>query len=83
MNWRADILSNRRTINLSFLLNFIRQIHLNNLQILCKKYNLDYSYYPSLNENDLEEQFVRGSGPGGQAVNKAMNCVVLKHIPSG
>ncbi|XP_015274801.1 PREDICTED: probable peptide chain release factor C12orf65 homolog, mitochondrial [Gekko japonicus] len=36
-----------------------------------------------LNEADLEEQFVRGSGPGGQATNKTSNCVVLKHIPSG
>ncbi|XP_053726055.1 mitochondrial translation release factor in rescue [Synchiropus splendidus] len=38
---------------------------------------------PLLNEDDLEEQFVRGSGPGGQATNKTSNCVVLKHIPSG
>ncbi|XP_048860978.1 mitochondrial translation release factor in rescue [Brienomyrus brachyistius] len=37
----------------------------------------------SLNEEHLEEQFVRGSGPGGQATNKTCNCVVLKHIPSG
>ncbi|XP_074061557.1 mitochondrial translation release factor in rescue isoform X2 [Macrotis lagotis] len=36
-----------------------------------------------LNEADLEEQFVRGHGPGGQATNKTSNCVVLKHIPSG
>ncbi|XP_072456740.1 mitochondrial translation release factor in rescue isoform X2 [Notamacropus eugenii] len=36
-----------------------------------------------LNESDLEEQFVRGHGPGGQATNKTSNCVVLKHIPSG
>ncbi|XP_053328367.1 mitochondrial translation release factor in rescue [Spea bombifrons] len=36
-----------------------------------------------LNEKDLEEQFVRGHGPGGQATNKTSNCVVLKHIPSG
>ncbi|XP_027709335.1 probable peptide chain release factor C12orf65 homolog, mitochondrial isoform X2 [Vombatus ursinus] len=36
-----------------------------------------------LNETDLEEQFVRGHGPGGQATNKTNNCVVLKHVPSG
>ncbi|NWQ81841.1 CL065 factor, partial [Columbina picui] len=36
-----------------------------------------------LNEAELEEQFVRGDGPGGQATNKTNNCVVLKHIPSG
>ncbi|KAJ7309762.1 hypothetical protein JRQ81_007828 [Phrynocephalus forsythii] len=36
-----------------------------------------------LHEADLEEQLVRGSGPGGQATNKTNNCVVLKHLPSG
>ncbi|KAA8498525.1 putative peptide chain release factor C12orf65-like, mitochondrial [Porphyridium purpureum] len=34
-------------------------------------------------ENDLEEKFVRGSGKGGQAVNKSNNCVQLKHRPTG
>lgn len=38
---------------------------------------------PVLDEEELEEQFVRGSGPGGQATNKTSNCVVLKHIPTG
>uniref|UniRef100_A0A3Q2PS82 Mitochondrial translation release factor in rescue n=1 Tax=Fundulus heteroclitus TaxID=8078 RepID=A0A3Q2PS82_FUNHE len=38
---------------------------------------------PVLLEDELEEQFVRGSGPGGQATNKTSNCVVLKHIPTG
>ncbi|XP_026178099.1 mitochondrial translation release factor in rescue [Mastacembelus armatus] len=38
---------------------------------------------PVLNEDELEEQFVRGSGPGGQATNKTSNCVVLKHVPTG
>ncbi|XP_006015186.1 probable peptide chain release factor C12orf65 homolog, mitochondrial isoform X1 [Alligator sinensis] len=37
----------------------------------------------ALSETELEEQLVRGSGPGGQATNKTNNCVVLKHIPSG
>ncbi|XP_048210599.1 mitochondrial translation release factor in rescue-like [Perognathus longimembris pacificus] len=37
----------------------------------------------SLDENELEEQFVKGHGPGGQATNKTSNCVVLKHMPSG
>uniref|UniRef100_A0A8C8RDC0 Mitochondrial translation release factor in rescue n=1 Tax=Pelusios castaneus TaxID=367368 RepID=A0A8C8RDC0_9SAUR len=36
-----------------------------------------------ISETDLEEQFVRGDGPGGQATNKTNNCVVLKHVPSG
>ncbi|KAL2092646.1 hypothetical protein ACEWY4_012444 [Coilia grayii] len=42
-----------------------------------------YFNLPELKEEDLEEQFVRGSGPGGQATNKTSNCVVLKHIPTG
>ncbi|XP_025893527.1 probable peptide chain release factor C12orf65 homolog, mitochondrial [Nothoprocta perdicaria] len=37
----------------------------------------------ALNEAELKEQFVKGDGPGGQAVNKTSNCVVLKHIPTG
>ncbi|XP_051888391.1 mitochondrial translation release factor in rescue [Pristis pectinata] len=38
---------------------------------------------PVVVEDDLDEQFVRGHGPGGQATNKTSNCVVLKHVPSG
>ena len=34
-------------------------------------------------EADLEEQFVRSSGPGGQHVNRSATCVQLKHLPSG
>ena len=37
----------------------------------------------NLLENDIEEKFVRSSGPGGQKVNKTSTCVHLKHIPSG
>jgi protein subunit release factor B len=34
-------------------------------------------------EADLEEQFVRSRGAGGQNVNKVATCVVLRHVPSG
>ena len=34
-------------------------------------------------ERDLEEWFIRSSGPGGQNVNKVATCVVLRHRPSG
>ena len=34
-------------------------------------------------ESDLDERFVRSSGPGGQNVNKVSTCVVLRHRPSG
>lgn len=46
------------------------------------KHSADFEY-PPLDENELEEMFVQGSGPGGQSVNKANNCVVLKHRPTG
>ncbi|GLB35391.1 putative RF-1 domain containing protein [Lyophyllum shimeji] len=38
---------------------------------------------PELKEEDLEETFVRGSGPGGQSINKTENNVQLLHIPTG
>ena len=34
-------------------------------------------------EEDLEENFVRSSGKGGQHVNKSSTCVRLRHIPTG
>jgi protein subunit release factor B len=36
-----------------------------------------------IRESDLEEVFVRSSGPGGQNVNKTATCVVLRHRPTG
>lgn len=34
-------------------------------------------------ESDLEESFMRSSGPGGQNVNKVATCVLIRHRPSG
>lgn len=36
-----------------------------------------------VSEADLEERFIRSSGPGGQRANKVSTCVVLRHRPSG
>jgi len=36
-----------------------------------------------LREDDLDERFIRGSGPGGQKINKTASCVQLHHPPSG
>lgn len=36
-----------------------------------------------IREDDLIEKFVRGSGPGGQKINKTSSTVYLKHVPSG
>lgn len=32
---------------------------------------------------EIDEQFVRGSGAGGQKINKTNSCVWLKHLPTG
>lgn len=31
----------------------------------------------------IDEQFVRGGGPGGSKINKTSNCVVLRYPPLG
>jgi protein subunit release factor B len=36
-----------------------------------------------ITEDTLIEKFVRGSGSGGQKINKTSNCVFLKHLPTG
>ena len=36
-----------------------------------------------IKEADLLERFIRGSGPGGQKVNKTSSCVQIKHLVSG
>ncbi|MFC1497889.1 peptide chain release factor family protein [Verrucomicrobiota bacterium] len=34
-------------------------------------------------DDDLVERFIRGSGKGGQKLNKTSSCVYLKHVPTG
>ena len=41
------------------------------------------SALPELNEDEIEEKFVKGSGNGGQKVNKTSNRVILVHTPTG
>lgn len=36
-----------------------------------------------VSERDIEEFFVRSSGPGGQKVNKTSTCVQMTHLPTG
>lgn len=36
-----------------------------------------------LTEDDLREQFVLGSGSGGQKINKTSSAVRLTHLPTG
>ncbi|KAI0598018.1 RF-1 domain-containing protein [Biscogniauxia sp. FL1348] len=34
-------------------------------------------------EHEIEESFLKGSGPGGQKINKTSSAVQLKHLPTG
>ncbi|KAI3535095.1 RF-1 domain-containing protein [Colletotrichum filicis] len=34
-------------------------------------------------DSDIEESYLKGSGPGGQKINKTSSAVQLKHIPTG
>lgn len=34
-------------------------------------------------QQDIEEKFVRGSGAGGQKINKTASCVQMRHMPTG
>lgn len=35
-----------------------------------------------IRESDIDERFIKGSGPGGQKINKTSSCVYLVHRPS-
>ena len=37
----------------------------------------------NIREEDIRENFIRGSGRGGQKINKTSSCVQLLHIPTG
>lgn len=37
----------------------------------------------NINENDIIEKFILGSGRGGQKINKTASSVYLKHLPTG
>ena len=36
-----------------------------------------------IKESEIEEQFIKSQGPGGQHVNKNATCVAIKHLPTG
>lgn len=57
---------------------FIRS--LSSTTLLCKK---QMPPRPKVNENEIEEKFLKGSGPGGQKINKTSSAVQLRHIPTG
>ncbi|KAF2770763.1 hypothetical protein EJ03DRAFT_269926 [Teratosphaeria nubilosa] len=38
---------------------------------------------PKILEAEIEESFLKGTGPGGQKINKTSSAVQLKHLPTG
>lgn len=36
-----------------------------------------------ISETDITESFLKGTGPGGQKINKTSSAVQLKHLPTG
>lgn len=36
----------------------------------------------NIREEDIIEKFTRGSGKGGQKINKTSSCVYIRHIPT-
>ncbi|XP_063821975.1 mitochondrial translation release factor in rescue [Ostrinia nubilalis] len=65
------------------MLKCVTRFRIDTIPLRALKHTIDYSRVPKVNEHELSEQFVRGGGPGGSAVNKNANCVVLTHIPTG
>jgi hypothetical protein len=57
-----------------------RLLQAKNCTVLTKRFKstLDVSKIPILDENDLEEQIIRGSG-----THKSVNCILLIHRPTG
>ena len=53
------------------------------LSVRSKSSGIRRDLVPWLVEDELEERYTKGSGPGGQNVNKMSNAVFLKHLPTG
>ncbi|HVW66938.1 MAG TPA: peptide chain release factor-like protein [Candidatus Peribacteraceae bacterium] len=47
------------------------------------KPSLDMAAELQVRAEDVEEKFIRGSGHGGQKINKTSSTVHLKHLPTG
>ncbi len=62
---------------------FLRSsLHKNFAQLIAIR-TLKEPVYPPLDETEIREIYTKGSGPGGQKVNKATNRCELKHLPTG
>ncbi|CAG2104741.1 unnamed protein product [Medioppia subpectinata] len=70
-----------RAVNPTFSHNIFVAFSTNHWPL--NKPKVDKSKVPVINEKELREEFIHGSGPGGQNVNKLSNCVQLTHLPTG
>lgn len=62
--------------------SILRYNNVINISVRSTSWKIDKSKVPILKEHDLEEEFIKGSGPGGQCVNKSVNCCYLVHKPT-
>lgn len=53
-----------------------------NFPVPLKKKSLKKAKKLGVNPKDIEEQFIRGSGHGGQKINTSASTVQLKHLPT-
>ena len=54
-----------------------------NFPIDLPEYFLQKAQELQVRPEDIVEYFVRGSGSGGQKINKTSSCVLLRHQPTG
>ena len=76
----APVIDIHSSVTPLFIRHLSRHPIQNNTTSLEKR---DYIGKSKLDESTLVEKFVKGTGPGGQSVNKTRNCVQLTHLPSG
>lgn len=85
-----DLSTSDRIFSLMFNLSKLvrTQLHISNVIVrtfaIPKKNKLPPRPRWIINEDDIEESFIKGGrGPGGQKINKTNSKVQLKHIPTG
>ena len=54
-----------------------------NFPIPLPPYFLQKAEELQIHPEDISESFIRGSGKGGQKINKTSSCVLLRHQPTG
>ncbi|SOV11291.1 peptide chain release factor 2, putative [Plasmodium sp. gorilla clade G2] len=73
-NFIIPTFNNKRTTVVVGRKIYLNTLSKNNFEVIQKKLE-DIGIYPS----HLEEMFVKGTGSGGQKVNKTNNCVIIKY----